>query len=295
MGAERTHVNRLDALRAYLSARDDADPNVAPGLRSQMLPGDGRHVVVLIHGLTASPPAWDGIAPLLHARGATVVIPRLPLHGYADRMTDALTTLTPALVMDDLRGLFAAIAVLDADHVTVAGHSLGGTLALYAGATIPGIDRVVGIAPFLGVSRIPYEAHPVLLALLRRAPGFFLWWHPLDRLRHVPLHGYPRYPFGAVAAGIAVGEVALATNRPRVKHVDLVVNGNESAVSNRAVHRLAQTWRRAGTSVAVHALRGLPRSHDIIESMRAYGPRAREAIVEIVLAEHDGADRAHHL
>src|ERR1700744_2694065 len=50
--------------------------------------------VVLLHGFTNNPAQYSTFAPLLHARGVNVVVPRMPLHGYRNRMTDAIANLT---------------------------------------------------------------------------------------------------------------------------------------------------------------------------------------------------------
>lgn len=294
MGAGIAHLSAREELQAYLAARDDADAAVGSHMRSQFLAGSGSDVVVLLHGLTASPPAWEAIAPLLHARGASVVVPRLPLHGHSDRMTSALRALTPDVLAEDLRELFVRVSALGG-RVTVVGHSLGGTLALFAATTLPGIDRVVAIAPFLGISRVPYEMHRPLLAVLRVVPNLFLWWNPIDRMKNQPLHGYPRYPIRALSTGIVLAEAAVRNGVSGVHAIDLVLNGRESSVSNRAARRLVQTWRTSGASVGLHVLRGLPRSHDIIEPLRPHGVRTRAAIAAIVLDTHDGRDRMYEL
>ncbi len=58
-----------------------------------------RRVFLLLHGLTASPLQFAAFGNLLFDRGANVLIPRLPYHGYGDRLTSALEALTA----DELR------------------------------------------------------------------------------------------------------------------------------------------------------------------------------------------------
>ena len=72
----------------------DADgPEIAPGCGTIFL-SHGRptdHVIVFLHGLTNCPAQFDSLGRLCFERGATVIIPRLPRHGMADRMTDELS------------------------------------------------------------------------------------------------------------------------------------------------------------------------------------------------------------
>ena len=118
-----------------------------------------------MHGLTASPLAWRAVAEALAARGRTVVVPRLLLHGYADRMTAALRDITARRLFDDVSAIVRAVAETG-ETVTLAGHSLGATLALDIAARGPEIARVVAVAPFLGIAGVPHELHPLLVRLL---------------------------------------------------------------------------------------------------------------------------------
>src|SRR6202051_1365182 len=87
-------------------------------------------VFVLFHGLTASPPQFAEFGRLLYERGANVLIPALPRHGYADRLSNILEYLS----RDELVA-FASNALTEArqygERVTVIGFSLGGLLALW--------------------------------------------------------------------------------------------------------------------------------------------------------------------
>jgi pimeloyl-ACP methyl ester carboxylesterase len=273
-----------ERLRAYLRRRDDADPHVGPGLRSQLIEGESDDLIILLHGLTASPPAWQSIATELNAHGATVAIVRLPLHGHADRLTNALEGLTVELLTADVRGIIETAAELG-KRIVIGGHSLGGTLAIHAAATLPAVDRIVAIAPFLGIAAVPHELHPLLIPLMRRLPNVFLWWDPTDRERQEPAHGYPRYPLHALAVGLAIADAADddASRRPQARVIELVINAQESSVNNRAVRRLAERWSRSGATVAVHQLDGLPPSHDIIEPARPNSTRARDVLVQLLL------------
>jgi pimeloyl-ACP methyl ester carboxylesterase len=281
----------MDELRAYLRARDDAEGAVADNMRSQLLEGEGDEVVLLLHGLTASPPAWGSIAVALHVAGATVVVLRLPLHGHEDRLTTVLRTLRAETLTSDLRSVVGVLSKLK-KRIAIGGHSLGGTLAIHAAATLPEIDRIVAVAPFLGVAGLPQELHPPLIPLIRALPNVFLWWDPIIRERQQPEHGYPRYPLHALAVGIEIADAVYddATRVPQAHAIDLVINVQESSVSNRAVRRLAGRWRRASAPVVVHQLVGLPPSHDIIEPARPHSLRARDTLVRLLLGEPTAAD-----
>jgi pimeloyl-ACP methyl ester carboxylesterase len=284
-----------DDLVAYLRARDDAEPGVAPAMRSQILRGPtDAPVVVLLHGLTASPPAWRDIAEALHAHGATVVIPRLLLHGHADRMTTALRDLGADALVEETALLLARVAALGVP-VTVVGHSLGATVAIDAAARLPKVARIVAIAPFLGIAGFPQELHQLLAAVLGRWRRRFVWWDPRVRERLLPEHGYPRYPLGALLAGLEIADHlrASADQAPPAAAIDIVLNDRETGVNNRTALRLVRAWRSAGASVAMHRVRGLGWSHDIIEPSRQPARAVLETLVAIIEGEHLSTDREH--
>jgi alpha-beta hydrolase superfamily lysophospholipase len=286
-----------DRLVALLDARDAAEPGVAPAMRSTVARGTpGAGAVVLLHGLTASPPAWRAVAEALAARGRTVVVPRLLLHGQADRMTPALRALRAQALVDDVTAIVRAAAELG-EPLTIAGHSLGATLALDVATRGPAGVRVVAVAPFLGLAGVPRAFHPLLLRLLALAPDTFLWWNPVLRERLEPEHGYPRYPLAALQAGLNIADRvrADAHTRPAVRAIDIVINTAETSVNNRTAQHLAEVWRRAGASIAVHRLRGLTWSHDIIEPQRSQAQRAFATLVDILESDHAPADHEHHI
>ena len=287
----------LDGLVAFLRDRDDAEPGVGAAMRSQVLAGEpGAGVFMLLHGLTASPPAWRAVAQALHARGKTVVVLRLLLHGYADRMTPALRAVTAQALIDDVDTVVRRVAELG-EVLTLVGHSLGGALALDAAAREANVDRAVAIAPFLGIVNVPHEVHPLIAGALRVARNRFLWWDPVLRERMEPAHGYPRYPLAALLAGITIADRVRddAHRAPRARAIDLVLNRAESSVNNRTALRLADDWRAAGASIAVHWLRDLGWSHDIIEPDRPPAQRALATLLTIVEGEHAPTDREHRI
>ena len=287
----------VEALEAFLRARDAAEPAVAPEMRSAVYAGvAGAGAVILLHGLTASPPAWRAIAEALVARGQTVVVPRLLLHGHRDRLTTALRAMHAQALVDDVAAIARAAQTLG-ETLTIAGHSLGATLALDYAARGTAASRVVAVAPFLGIAGVPHEAHPLLLAVLGLAPNLFLWWDPVLRERLEPAHGYPRYPLTALRAGIAIADRTRDDARrvPSVGEIDIVINATETSVNNRTAQRLADDWRKAGASIAVHRLAGLSWSHDIIEPERVPAQRALATLVDILASDHMPSDREHRI
>jgi alpha-beta hydrolase superfamily lysophospholipase len=239
-------------------------------------------VFVLLHGLTASPPQFAEFGRRLYERGANVMIPALPRHG-ADRLSTVLQDLSRDELVD-----FAQRILYEArgygERIIVIGFSLGGTIALWI-AQHERIKRAVAIAPFLGLSWLPDRLAPLAAAVTLRLPNKWLWWHPFERERLMPAHGYPRYPTHALARSYHLARELLDDARatpPLTCDIVLVVNDSEMAVRNRSTRRLAASWEAHGTArITMHHLRGLPPSHDVIEPLRA--PKIVERIYPMLI------------
>ena len=241
--------------------------------------------VVLFHGLCASPAQFARFSTDLHERGHNVVVPRLPRHGYRNRLSSAIARLTA----DDLRRAAeqsVEIAAGLGDEVTVAGFSLGGLLATWVALREP-VERAVAIAPFFGVSWLPNRWMGPLATAALRMPNRYQWWNPILRERQQPPHGYPRYSTHAVAHAYRLArEVLDASDGPiHARRLVFVLNARETAVNNRATLQLAEALGvRSRERIEQIVLRDIPYVHDIVEPLRMPAiadrvyPRLLEAI-----------------
>jgi alpha-beta hydrolase superfamily lysophospholipase len=260
-----------------LIARDHS--GIAAGGRTIAYVHDVRRprAVVLLHGMSASPAQFERVARDLFQRGHNVIVPRLPRHGHADRLSTALARLRA----EDLYQAaveYAAIGNELGERVTIAGFSLGGLLAAWM-AQRYAFERCVPIAPFFGVSWIPNRLMGSVAALVLRAPNRFHWWNPILRDRRSSEIGYPRYATHAIAHSYRMAHSLLdeaRSHRPAAGHVTIVANAAEVAVNNYAIRRLYDSWRRhRPESVELAVLTGLPPSHDIVSPRRRSTPADR--------------------
>lgn len=226
--------------------------------------------IVLLHGMSASPPQFARFARDLYERGHNVIVPRLPHHGHADRLSTALERLRPDELYE-ATAQYVAVAAELGDRVTIAGFSLGGLLAAWAAQNFD-VDRAVAIAPFFGVAWIPGFMMSGVSELMLAIPNRFHWWNPIVRDRQQPEHGYPRYSTHAVAHAFRIASRVLKEARrrpPRAGKVVLVTNAREATVNNRAIRRLYRHWRAARPDlIQLVVLRGMPPSHDVVEPLR---------------------------
>jgi pimeloyl-ACP methyl ester carboxylesterase len=266
---------------AIVAALDAGEADVlGEEMRSTVLHHGRRttQVTVLLHGLTASPRTWREFARVRHARGENVLIPRLPRHGHADQMTEALAGLTAGELTAQCATILDAAEELG-ERITLVGFSLGGALALHAAHSDARVFRAIAVAPFLGIKRLPRDWHAFARAVLERTPNRFLYWNPIDKGRSAPQHGYHRYTTRSLAACLALADALQADAKlgpPLGRHIEIVRNAGETSVNNRAIADLVERWRAVGGErVRVHRLVGLGFSHDVIEPEWRRAPAAR--------------------
>ncbi|MEO6463166.1 MAG: alpha/beta fold hydrolase [Candidatus Eisenbacteria bacterium] len=253
-----------------LAATDDA--TIAPECRTLFL-SHGRatgRVVVLLHGLTNCPAQFDSLARLLFDGGANVLVPRLPRHGLADRMTGELSR-TDARELRDFTDRVIDAAEGLGNEVVVVGLSVGGTMAAWAGQNRPGVDRAILIAPLLAP---PGLSPPLARAATRLAvtlPNHFVWWDK-ERRQDLPgpRHVYPRFATRAAAASLVLGAAVLdqaSRAAPGCRSAALVTIEHDPAVGNAAIAALGRSWHeRGGRAVtAVEFPESLRLNHDVVD------------------------------
>ncbi|HET7477627.1 MAG TPA: alpha/beta hydrolase [Dermatophilaceae bacterium] len=122
--------------------------------RAYRVQGSGP-ALLLVHGIGDSSRTWDPVVPRL-ARHFTVITPDLLGHGQSDRPRADYSVAGYANGMRDLLG------VLDVERVTVAGHSLGGGVAMQFAYQYPERTERLVLVNSGGVGR---EVNPVLRAI----------------------------------------------------------------------------------------------------------------------------------
>jgi carboxylesterase len=241
-----------DALARFQELRD-REAETGPLLevcRSQLLihGQPTEHVIVLLHGYTNCPAQFAQLGERFHQLGYNVFVPRLPYHGYADRMTADIAKLSAEdmvaygdQAVDIARGL--------GRHITVVGFSAGGVVAAWLAQVRSDVAYAVPIAACLGISFVPVSLTRPLTRAFLTLPGFLVWWDPRTREKN-PLsvyHAYPRYATRSLAEILRLG-IAIVRRAheaaPSTRTILTVTNACEPGVNNTAIDRLAAAWHQ---------------------------------------------------
>lgn len=203
-------------------------------------------VFVLLHGLTNSPRQFRELGEELFAAGANVVIPRLAHHGLADRMTEALGSLTaPDLIRYGEYGLDIAQGL--GRHITVVGLSVSGTTAAWMAQNREDVDEVFLLAPLFAPGVVPDRLTPPLTSALVRLPNTFMWWDPrVQENTRGPPTNYPRFATRALGEALRLGLDTADHEGPlTVRRLGLILSDNDLAVNNNRTRRVVAKWQEA--------------------------------------------------
>jgi len=223
---------------------------------------------VFAHGYTNCPQQFLALGQLFFERGYNVFIPPLPYHGLADRMTTEHAKLrAPDLAVYGDRAVDIAQGLGNA--VTVAGISMGGAIAAWAGQYRRDVALAAPISPFLGAYVVPAPLTDPAAAVVRRLPNQYQWWDPLLRADLGPQYAYPRYATHALSEILHLGRTVRrsAQTRPSAARALLVVtNANDRAVNNTVTGALVQAWQRQGAPVRTFEFEAsLELLHDLVD------------------------------
>jgi len=235
----------LDRARA-LMALDDAE--VLPTARTSLIEAGERRpwCVVLLHGLTNNPGQFAQFARMLQQTGANVFIPRMPKHGYADRLTDALASLTAEELVAMTNGAIDIACGLG-ENVAVLGISAGALLTAYFAQHRSDIAHALPVAPDFSLLHLPYGITRLLEKVLLTLPNRFLWWDPRIREAQRPKTAYPRFATHGLMQTVRIGDdvyAAAKVEAPRAKRITTIVNPNDPAVNNAVTLKVVDAWRR---------------------------------------------------
>ena len=227
-------------------------------------------VFVLLHGLTNCPEQFVPLAQILFQSGANVVIPRARYAGYANTMND-VQGLQSGQDLLDLAADGLDIAAGLGDRVTLVGLSGSAVAAAWMADQRSGIDSVLLLAPFFGLSGHPVWMIDALAAVLSKAPNFYKWWNAdLKEKIPRPSYTYPRYGTFCMADTIQLSRnVRDRANKHPLKagRLDILTTGTDKGANNILTGQLANNWvtRNPGRVTIFEFQENVGVPHDMID------------------------------
>ena len=241
-------VSRVDDLRAADEASGVINPVCLP---TAMTHGEKTDkIIVFFHGFTSCPEQFRELAEQFYDQGYNVYIPRMPHHGHADQMSEALLNTSAEELaafatesIDIARGL--------GDEVIVGGLSGGGTITAWVAQEHEDVDLAVMVAPFLGIGFIPTVLNRPVARLIDDIPNIWMWWDPTTKENSPTTapYSYPRYPLHALAEYLRLGyatQQGAKQTRPDVNSIVVITNANDSSVDNNVAAQLVDAWNIHG-------------------------------------------------
>jgi len=227
-------------------------------------------VILFFHGYTTCPQQFAELGQMFFEKGYNVLIPCMPHHGWEDRLTDELKTLTAEELaeygnrsMDIARGL--------GKRVIVFGISGGGTVVSWLAQNRSDLDVAVPLAAFLRMYVLPAFLTIPFINLFSLLPNFFVWWDPRTKEKN-PFsiyYAYPRYSFRTLAEimrlGLAVKRQA-RMGEPAARKILVMENDFDMGVSNTEIETLTKLWiiHKPEKVSSYHFERDMKMLHDII-------------------------------
>ncbi len=266
--------------RARLHAIERSEPpHVIHACRYQALlhPERRPDVVIFLHGFTNCPQQFRALGQRLFARGYNVLLPRLPGHGVADRLTRDQAQLTAAHLVA-LVDQAIDIAQGLGERVTLVGISAGAVAAAWAAQQRSDLDHAVLIAPALGYAGAPALFARVITQIFLWWPNQFIWWDRTQKEQIPgPLHAYPRFSTRAVGQIFSLGRAVLnaaAQSAPRTREISVVTSAADVAVNRLMIAELVRRWQAHGEqTVFMHEF---PAQMSIIHDMIDPDQRAQQ-------------------
>jgi carboxylesterase len=235
------------------------------------------NAIIFFHGFTSCPEQFRELGQQMFDEGYNVYIPRMPHHGKLDRSQEALLPTTAeelAIFSTDTVDIAHGLG----EHIVVGGLSGGGTISTWVAQEHEDVDRVIAVAPFLGIGFIPTPLNRIVARIMDDIPNIDMWWDPTTKADNPSTadYAYPGYPLHALAEYLRLGfatQDSARRDKPAVDSILVINNAHDDSVNNGITNQLVAAWKAHGedflrTYEFEDAL-GLP--HDLITPTREDG------------------------
>ncbi len=237
--------------------------------------------ILLYHGFTNCPAQYSILADQLFQMGYNVYVPRLPYHGYADKMTTDLEKTTAGGLAEFSKQTVSEVSGLG-QKISVYGISGGGNIAMYSFYNSNLISKAVISSPFLVPNGYPSSSQKFVSNTLNVLPSMFIWWDDevKDQRTTGPLYAYPRFSTKALAAFVGLGDniksdlekADYGSSKFKNRSIFFYTVEADPAINNETVKRYSDQFSKlSGLQVnrqEFTAATGL--GHDVIDPNQAY-------------------------
>ena len=224
--------------------------------------------IILVHGYTNCPQQFHDLGQKFFDLGYNVLIAPLPHHGLADRMTEALSSLT-AEEMIAYADETVDIAQGLGDKVTMMGLSAGGVTTAWAAQNRSDIDLAVVISPAFGFKQIPMPLTAAVMNVYGVLPDAFVWWDTVKQANLQPDYAYPRYSRHGLVQTLRLGfatQASIQSKPPAAKKLVIVFNANDTSVNNELTAQIVKNWQAQGANLSTYEFpASLKLGHDLID------------------------------
>ena len=209
-------------------------------------------VYVLLHGLSNCPQTFIELGPMLHGRGANVLIPRMPRNGHKDIATDALRKMT-AVELARFADTSVDIACGLGREIIVLGISAGGVIAGWIAQNRPEVSRAVLVAPAYGLAAFGVRLNAFIMRLTLLLPHISVWKDPIRRASGPSRpHSYKRQSTRGTGEllrlGLGTRQQAKKT-KPAAGSIVVVTNADDDSVDPTVTDETARLWEADGARV----------------------------------------------
>lgn len=262
-----TYAEALERIAA-LRAKDTAQVNPVCATEVMTHGQRTKRAVIFLHGFTNCPRQFQSLGQSFFEQGYNVLLPRMPYHGYSDRLTTDYAKLTAeelAAFTDELINIGTGLG----EHLTIGGISGGGVASAWAYQFRSEVAQLLLIAPSFGVTYIPKAINSGVTQLARAIPNIFIWWDSKLKLDCKPDYAYPRFATRALAEIMRLGyavRYAAAETKPAGGRAIVVTVNNDPGVDNAVAAEIAEHWRKQNTPVIEYEFPAeLKLVHDLID------------------------------
>jgi carboxylesterase len=257
------------ALERLARLQEADDERVNPVCRSRgLLHGHKTEkAIILIHGITTCPQQFEPLGRQFFERGYNVLLPRMPRHGYLDRMTDDLKNLRA----EELRDFGDRVVDIGAglgDRLTIVGLSAGATLAAWAAQHRSELSRAVLIAPAIGMGPAGLRLQLLFYQLMGRLPN--LATQRFYKFGDAAPYAYLGFSSRSLAETMRLGLATISAaieQKPASRRVLVITNAADTAVSNNVTRQFIMAWQTRGLrEIELYEFeRELRLHHDLID------------------------------